>query len=147
MRRTIVTASLAVAALSALACGGAGSSKTEAEKAAPSVAVTDAVKPAATSAAPAPATTSAAPAKPAKPPIPTIEDGTWTVGADVPAGTYRTVEKVDPGAGCYWSITKTGSNGANIIQNDIVSGGLPRVTLKKGQDFETARCGVWQKIG
>ncbi|WP_200209099.1 hypothetical protein [Micromonospora coerulea] len=144
MRKTIVGAGFLALALTGIACGGAGSdSKTGAEKAAPSVAVTDAVKPSASQAASKPA----APAKPAKPPIPTIEDGTWTVGSDVPAGTYRTVEKVDPSAGCYWSITKTGSNGANIIQNDIVSGGLPRVTLKKGQDFETNRCGVWQKIG
>ncbi|MEU8086349.1 hypothetical protein AB0B57_22405 [Micromonospora sp. NPDC049101] len=148
MRRTLIAVTAAVAALSALACGAGSTAKTEAEQKAPAVAVTnlDGKPAASTSSAAAPASP-AAPAKPAKPTIPTIEDGTWTVGADVPAGTYRTVEKVAGDALCYWAILKSGTNGADIIQNATPTGGLPRVTLKKGQDFQTARCGVWQKIG
>lgn len=80
----------------------------------------------------------AAPAKPAN----SIDDGTWTVGEDIPAGTYKTTGS---GETCYWSITKSGSNGDDIINNHIGGGNL-RVTLKKGQDFETARCGTWTKI-
>lgn len=72
----------------------------------------------------------------------TITDGTWTVAEDVPAGTYKTTGS---GADCYWSLTKSGSNGDDIINNHIGGGNL-RVTLKKGQDFETDRCGTWTKI-
>ena len=49
----------------------------------------------------------------------------------------------EPVVDCYWSITRTGSNGDNIIANDIVAGGLPQVTLSRGQDFTTQGCGTW----
>ncbi len=88
---------------------------------------------------PSPAATTA----PAPPPSPTIQDGTWTVGTDFPAGTYRTT---GAGSDCYWAITKSGTNGADIINNHIGGGNLT-VTLKNGQDFETARCGTWTKVG
>lgn len=84
------------------------------------------------------------PAPPTPKPKPTIDEGVWTVGLDVPAGTYRVTAPVDDD--CYWAITKSGSNGEDIIANDIVSGGRPTVTLKKGQDFESARCGTWEKV-
>ncbi|MDG4826009.1 hypothetical protein O7635_29520 [Asanoa sp. WMMD1127] len=84
------------------------------------------------------------PPAPPKPATPTIEDGTWTVGDDIPAGTYKVREPISDGL-CYWSITKTGSNGADIVQNDLGGKGRPSVVLKKGQDFETARCGTWVK--
>jgi hypothetical protein len=77
------------------------------------------------------------------PPV-TIEDGTWTVGVDVPPGTYR--PKAAAGEDCYWAILKSGTNGDDIISNNV-GGGRPTVTLKKGQDFETARCGTWAKVG
>ncbi|MGZ3472528.1 MAG: hypothetical protein ACXVA6_21405 [Isosphaeraceae bacterium] len=70
-----------------------------------------------------------------------ITDGTWTVGTDVQPGTYRTAAAVS--GQCYWEITKSGSNGSNIIQNDIVQGGFPTVTLSPGQDFKTQDCGTW----
>lgn len=73
----------------------------------------------------------------------TIRQGTWTVGLDVAAGTYRTAEPV--GGDCYWSIYRSGTNKDEIIQNDIVTGGTPTVTLSDGQDFETNRCGTWVK--
>lgn len=104
----------------------------------------------ASAAKPAPAKASAAaPAKPAAPKVVTIEDGTWVVGEDVPAGTYKVTEPIaDPGVGgCYWAITKSGSNGGDIIQNDIPAGGRPKVVLRKGQDFSTQRCGTWAKVG
>jgi hypothetical protein len=75
---------------------------------------------------------------------PTIEDGTWTVGEDVPAGTYRTTANVS--SRCYWQITKTGGDSvSDIVDNDIPGGGRPRVTLKRGQDFKTSNCGTWSK--
>ena len=73
----------------------------------------------------------------------TIHEGTWTVGVDIAAGTYRTTEPV--GSTCYWGIYRSGTNGDDIIQNDIPGGGRPSVTLSKGQDFNTTRCGTWQK--
>jgi hypothetical protein len=75
----------------------------------------------------------------------TVEDGIWTVGVDIPAGKYRTTAPVS--GDCYWAITKSGTNGEDIISNDLPSGGRPQVTVKKGQDFNTQGCGTWQKIG
>lgn len=90
---------------------------------------------------PAVAKTPDAPKTPAAPAAPQIADGTWTVGEDFPAGTYKTVGASET---CYWSITKSGTNGEDIINNHLGGGNL-RVTLKSGQDFETKRCGTWQK--
>jgi hypothetical protein len=83
-----------------------------------------------------------APTTKAVPAVPTITDGTWTVGEDFPAGTYKTV---GAGSTCYWAITKSGTNGSDIVDNHIGGGNL-RVTLKAGQDFETDRCGTWAKV-
>ncbi|GAA1376663.1 hypothetical protein [Catellatospora chokoriensis] len=84
-------------------------------------------------------------APPPAQPVVTIEDGTWTVGVDIKPGKYRTVTTVDDG--CYWKIAKAGTNGDNIIANDIVNGGRPTVTIKVGQEFTSNRCGTWQKVG
>lgn len=73
----------------------------------------------------------------------TVSDGTWTVGEDIKPGTYRATS--DVGSTCYWGIYKSGSNGDNIIANDIPGGGRPTVKLSKGQDFNSTRCGTWQK--
>lgn len=97
--------------------------------------------------APAAATTSTSPPAPAPPAVPTIKDGTWTTGTDFPPGTYRTTAEVS--SGCYWEITKTGSNGSSIgdiIANDFPGGGRPSVTLAVGQDFKTQRCGTWALV-
>ena len=72
----------------------------------------------------------------------TVTGGTWTVGLDIAAGTYRADKPVD--SDCYWAIMRTGSNG-DLIENDIPGGGRPSVTLSKGQDFNTSRCGSWTK--
>lgn len=68
--------------------------------------------------------------------------GTWTVGIDIEPGTYRTAEPV--ASTCYWGIYRSGTNGGDIIENDIVQGGHPTVTLQAGQDFENG-CGVFVK--
>ncbi|GAB5079652.1 coiled-coil domain-containing protein [Arthrobacter sp. AD-310] len=73
----------------------------------------------------------------------TVSDGTWTVGKDVAAGTYRAT--ADVGSSCYWGIYETGSNGGNIIENDLPGGGRPSVALSAGQDFKSSRCGTWTK--
>lgn len=73
----------------------------------------------------------------------TIGDGTWTVGTDIAPGTYRAAAAV--GSTCYWGIYATGSNGSNIIENDLPGGGRPTVMLSAGQDFKSSRCGDWVK--
>ncbi|MEU4364281.1 hypothetical protein [Promicromonospora sp. NPDC023987] len=72
-----------------------------------------------------------------------VTDGTWSVGSDVQPGTYRTKEAVS--SNCYWEITAGGSNGSDIIENDIPGGGYPVVTVQDGQVFTSARCGTWAK--
>jgi hypothetical protein len=78
-------------------------------------------------------------AKPAGP-VDTIEEGVWEVGADVKAGTYKTVEPVE--SDCYWQISPIGRPD-DITANEIVSGGRPTVVLKKGQEFTNKGCGTW----
>ncbi|MBO1268698.1 hypothetical protein [Arthrobacter cavernae] len=73
----------------------------------------------------------------------TVGDGTWTVGTDITPGTYRAA--ADVGSGCYWGIYASGSNGSNIIDNDLPGGGRPTVALSVGQDFKSSRCGKWEK--
>ncbi|GAB3650369.1 hypothetical protein GCM10027591_07730 [Zhihengliuella somnathii] len=73
----------------------------------------------------------------------TIRGGTWTVGTDIAAGTYRADEPV--GSDCYWAIYRSGSNSRDIIANDIPGGGRPSVTISEGQDFNSSRCGSWSK--
>lgn len=73
----------------------------------------------------------------------TISDGTWTVGRDIAPGTYRAT--ADVGSSCYWGIYRSGSNGSDIIDNDLPGGGRPSVALSAGQDFKSSRCGNWQK--
>lgn len=72
-----------------------------------------------------------------------IGEGTWTVGTDVSAGTYRTSAAIS--GDCYWAITKSGTNGGDIVQNDIPTGGFPTVVLRPGQDFTNHGCGTFVK--
>jgi hypothetical protein len=84
-------------------------------------------------------------ASPAKTQAPTLDDGVWVVGDDMPAGRYRATETVS--SRCYWEISKTGGEGlSDIISNDLPGGGRPQVTLKKGQTFKTDNCGTWRKV-
>jgi len=126
--------------------GVGGSSSTEAgPKPTPTVVVTRPVT--ATKSATVTATPTVTLSVTAGPPAPAvaIREGTWTVGRDIEPGTYTTTAEV--ASDCYWSITKSGTNGGDIIENDIVKGGKPTVTLREGQDFKTSRCGGWTKIG
>ena len=118
--------------------GGGGGSP----KAAPAPAVSTVTK---TVQLPAPAASTVTVTKEVGPPAPKdqIEEGTWTVGVDIPAGTYRTV---GASSTCYWGIYKSGTNQSAIIKNANGGGNLT-VTLSQGQDFTTERCGTWGKVG
>lgn len=73
----------------------------------------------------------------------TIREGVWLVGTDIEPGTYRTSAEASSGY-CYWAI-EDGSNFSHIVDNDIVTGGRPTVTLQSGQQFTTHDCGSWLK--
>lgn len=73
----------------------------------------------------------------------TVGDGTWVVGSDIAPGSYRTAQPV--GSSCYWGVYRSGSNGSDILDNDLPGGGHPVVTLAEGQDFKSSRCGTWEK--
>jgi hypothetical protein len=62
---------------------------------------------------------------------------------DVAPGAYRTSEAVV--GDCYWAIYTSGTNGSDIVQNDIPTGGFPTVQLSEGQDFENNGCGTFVK--
>lgn len=72
---------------------------------------------------------------------PIIEDGSWLVGTDFPAGEYTLAES--PVDSCYWGIYEGGSNQDEIIANDNVDGGYPTVVLEDDQEFESSDCGTW----
>ncbi|RAN76135.1 hypothetical protein B5P43_24375 [Bacillus sp. SRB_336] len=72
-----------------------------------------------------------------------VGDGTWTVGRSIDPGTYVTT--ADVSSTCYWGIYASGSNGSDIIENDLPGGGRPSVTISAGQDFKTSQCGTWTK--
>jgi hypothetical protein len=76
-----------------------------------------------------------------------VTDGEWVAGLTIRPGQYRAVEVPTDGGGCYWAVTKTGSNGGDIIANDNVPGGHPQVTVKAGQSFKSQGCGDWEKAG
>lgn len=69
-------------------------------------------------------------------------DGAWTVGRDIAPGTYRTAGTVRD---CYWAIYTARTNTGDILANDNVSGGRPTMTLTKGQEVKSARCGLWTR--
>ncbi|MFQ4149454.1 hypothetical protein AAGW05_12275 [Arthrobacter sp. LAPM80] len=73
----------------------------------------------------------------------TFGDGTRTVGRDIEPGTYVTA--ADVGSSCYWAILASGTNGSDIVDNDLPKGGRPSVTIIEGQDFKSSRCGSWTK--
>jgi hypothetical protein len=114
-----------------IAVGASGSSNTPTTPAA-AAATTKAQPPAEDKPATKPA---AKPTKAAAPAKQTIEEGTWTVGEDFPAGTYKVTEAA--GEECYWA-RKRSADG-DIIANGL-GGGKPKVTLKKGETFETSGC-------
>ena len=67
------------------------------------------------SADPLPAVTVTAGTSQGSAPNQRIEEGVWTVGLDVQPGTYRVETPITSEMSCYWKISKTGTNGSDII--------------------------------
>lgn len=107
------------------------------ENPAPTVTITEKAAPGSTRSAPVSGRSTTPPAAPA-----TIEDGLWHVGEDVDAGTYRLKNPVSEEDFCYWKKSRD-AEGSDIIDNDFAGSGRLQVTLKKGQWFESDRCGSW----
>jgi hypothetical protein len=133
MRKSLA-ATLGVSALAvlALACGGTSTNSSTSN-------------PATTGAAPA--TTTAA-AKPAGPQT-SFGDGTWIVGQDIMAGTYRATVPGDSLV-CYWEREKdlNGDMGSILANDNVHSGGHATVTIKTtDKGFKTSGCGTWSKVG
>lgn len=69
-------------------------------------------------------------------------NGTWRVGTDIPAGTYRSINAAS--ASCYWErLRGFGGTLADIIANDI-DGGIRLVTIGASDlGFRSNGCATW----
>ncbi|MFG3304681.1 hypothetical protein [Streptomyces wuyuanensis] len=137
--------------------GGESSGTADTARPAPTVTVTKTARAAAPDAKPANEAgtakeTGTAKPKPAKkpgPPSSIDSDGTFLVGEDIQAGTYKSAGPEDDnfGLGCYWARHEDASGElTGIIANDNTTG-QTRVTVNKGEYFETKGCLEWQKVG
>lgn len=75
-------------------------------------------------------------------------EGQYLVGEEMDAGTYKTAGPADSVIpNCYWARNKdaSGEFGA-IIANGNVQGPT-RVTVRKGEYFQTTGCQPWEKVG
>lgn len=87
-------------------------------------------KPAAPPAAAAPSST-----KPAGP-LRTVSDGTYKVGTDMEAGTYRS----EGSKLCFWQRMKDASGEIDAVIANHIGDGPQVVTVKAGEYFEVNRC-------
>jgi hypothetical protein len=141
-RQGLWIAAVVVASVTAAGCGGSSPSATVT---APAVTVTVTETASATTGAPsptaaAPSPTAAAPSSPGENFI-AFGDGTYTVGKDFKAGTYRAP---GPGSNCYWERLKGfGGSLDDIIANNNT--GDPSVETIEPTDkaFQTRGCGTW----
>jgi hypothetical protein len=70
-------------------------------------------------------------------------DGTYIVGTDIQAGTYRT----NGGKGCYFSRLKGfGQTLDDIIANDNTDSTAIVTISPTDRGFTSRRCGTWTKI-
>ena len=71
----------------------------------------------------------------------TFTDGSWTVGKDIEAGTYRSG---DTGELCYWErLSGFGGTLDDIIANDINPGRAVVTIAETDTGFFSERCGTW----
>ncbi|KUO12597.1 hypothetical protein AQJ58_09680 [Streptomyces sp. DSM 15324] len=80
----------------------------------------------------------------------TVEgDGQYLVGEDMQAGTYKTAGPDKSGLidNCYWARTNDASGEFEAIIANANLAGQGRVTVRKGEYFETNGCLKWTKVG
>jgi hypothetical protein len=81
-------------------------------------------------------------------PATTIGEGTYVIGTDIVAGTYKSSGPSGSGIGsCYWArLTDTTGNSGTIIALDI-SKGPSTVTISRSDGaFKTDGCKTWYKV-
>ncbi|GFE18389.1 hypothetical protein Sgleb_64360 [Streptomyces glebosus] len=78
----------------------------------------------------------------------TVSQGSYRVGKDIAAGTYRTG---GPAASdmplCYWARAKDSSGTRESILANGTPKGPARVNVHTGETFETNGCRRWTKVG
>ncbi|WP_406474227.1 hypothetical protein [Streptomyces platensis] len=78
----------------------------------------------------------------------TVSQGSYLVGKDIAAGTYRTG---GPAASdmplCYWARAKDSTGARDSILANGTPKGPARVTVHTGETFETNGCRRWTKVG
>lgn len=71
----------------------------------------------------------------------TFGDGTFIVGKDIKAGTYRTREGT---SGCYWARLKDfNADIGSILANDNIDDPAIVTISKSDKGFESRGCGTW----
>jgi hypothetical protein len=75
-------------------------------------------------------------------PVTGFDDGTYVVGTDVQAGTY----KATPSGECYWARLRSTANESDIIANHLASGPTTVTISADDGAFLTQRCGRWTKV-
>lgn len=135
MKRKILGTFAAVAVgLTMLACAGGGTDEPDQ----PTVTSNTAQPPTATT---KPPTGDVAPPKRGIISQPRISEGVYSVGEDMAPGTWKVTERASEG--CYWAITDPKSG--NILRNGYAAG-FPKVTVKKGEEFEFTDCPDFEKV-
>lgn len=96
---------------------------------------------------PPPAPQPTDPPKPAGP-ASSMDEGTFVVGTDIVAGTYKTSgPNGDNPVGCYWERLKdTSGNFESIIANDISKGPTTITISRSDGAFKTTACKTWHKV-
>jgi hypothetical protein len=89
-----------------------------------------------------------APAKAVEGPATSFTDGTFLVGSDIEAGTYKTSGPADDAwvDGCYWERNKDDSGDFESIIANEYQEGPGRVTVGSGEIFKTSGDCEWALV-
>jgi hypothetical protein len=80
-------------------------------------------------------------------PVRSFGPGTYVVGTDIVAGTYKTTGS-SSSVPCYWArLRNTSGEFSAIIANGDPSGPTTVTISKSDGAFETSGCNTWQKVG
>ncbi|MFD3532052.1 hypothetical protein [Streptomyces sp. NPDC058664] len=77
-------------------------------------------------------------------PVASFTAGTYLVGEDIKAGAYKTPGATD--GACYWARSKDDSGELDSIIANHLGEGPARVTVRKGEVFETSGCEEWHLV-
>lgn len=81
-------------------------------------------------------------------PATTFDSGSYLVGEEVAAGTYKTSGPSDTDLpNCYWARNKDSSGDLYSVIANGNPEGPTRLTVQEGEIVETSGCGTWTKVG